>query len=142
MKRVGVALALVSGLTLLPVPSSAGVTVVVRGGALRVTSTGHAALAVAAGALAVAAGSALEPAGLPGPTYLIVDATPSEAQVFLDGRLLGTAQQLVARALLLTPGSHAVEVVAPGYDPYVAQFTVAPGAFPIRFRVALSPRSK
>ncbi len=74
-----------------------------------------------------------------GPTYLIVDAHPLEAQVFLDGRLLGTGRDLVARAFPLAAGRHAVEIVAPGFLPYIAQFGVAQGSFPVRFRVALRP---
>ncbi len=76
-------------------------------------------------------------AGFGGPAYLIVDATPRDAQVFLDGQLLGTAGELVARAFPLTPGRHAVEIVAPGFRPYGAQFRVAPGSFPVRLQVAL-----
>ena len=76
-------------------------------------------------------------AGFSDPTYLIVDASPLEAQVFLDSRLLGTGGDLVARAFPLAPGRHAIEIVAPGFRPYIAQFAVAPGSFPVRFRVAL-----
>ena len=39
-------------------------------------------------------------------SFLIVDATPAQAQVFLDGRLLGSAADLLARALPLAPGRH------------------------------------
>jgi hypothetical protein len=74
-----------------------------------------------------------------GPSYLIVEASPREAQVFLDGRLLGVAGELVARAFPLPPGRHALEIVAPGFGPYIAQFVVAPGSFPMRFRVTLRP---
>lgn len=70
--------------------------------------------------------------------YLLVDATPPEAQVFLDGRPLGPAGQLVARAVPLARGRHAVEVVAQGFEPYGARFTADP-SFPIRLRVTLAP---
>ncbi len=80
------------------------------------------------------------PAGFDGPTYLIVDASPLEAQVFLDGRLLGTGHDLVARAFPLASGRHAIEIVAPGFRPYIAEFGVAPGDFHRRFRVALPPQ--
>ncbi len=79
-------------------------------------------------------------AGFGGPTYLIVDATPRDAEVFLDGRLLGPAADLVARAFPLAPGRHAIEIVAPGFQPYLAQFRVAEGSFPVRFRVGLRPQ--
>jgi len=70
-------------------------------------------------------------------SFLIVDATPAEAQVFLDGRLLGSAADLLARALPLAPGRHTAQVIAPGYTPYVARFAADPG-FSTRLRVALS----
>ncbi len=72
-----------------------------------------------------------------GPTYLIVEASPLDAQVFLDGSLLGAGRDLVARSFPLAPGRHAVEIVAPGLRPYIVQFGVAQGSFPVRFRVAL-----
>ncbi len=78
-------------------------------------------------------------ARIDGPVYLIVDARPPGAQVFPDGRLLATAADLVARALPLAPGKHAIEIVAAGFRPYVAQFRVVPGSFPVRLRVHLPP---
>jgi len=72
-----------------------------------------------------------------GPSFLIVDAVPAEAQVFLDGRPLGSAAELLARALPLGPVRHIVQVVAPGVLPYAAQFVADP-SFSSRFRVALS----
>ena len=113
---------------------------VVSGGALRVTARGALAAPVAAGSLIFSGSRGIEgfgPAGFDGPTYLIVDASPPDAQVFLDGRLLGTARGLVARGLPLAPGRHAIEIVAPGFRPYAARFAVASGSFPVRFRVAL-----
>ena len=70
--------------------------------------------------------------------FVIIDAMPEDAQVVLDGRLLGSARQLVARAFPLPPGRHAIEIVSPGFRPYTAQFTVSPN-FPARIRVALHP---
>jgi hypothetical protein len=70
--------------------------------------------------------------------FVIINATPPEARVFLDGRALGQARQLVARAFRLPFGKHTVEVVAPGFRPYRAQFALDPG-FPTRLRVALEP---
>ena len=71
-------------------------------------------------------------------SFLIVDATPAEAQVFLDGRFLGTAADLLARALPLAPGRHIAQVVAPGFTPYVIRFAAEP-SFSTRLRTALSP---
>lgn len=73
-----------------------------------------------------------------GPGFLVVDALPLEAQVFLDARPLGSAAQLVARAFPVAAGRHAVAIVAPDFKPYIAMFLAGPG-FPIRLRVALSP---
>ena len=70
-------------------------------------------------------------------TFLIVDATPPDAQVYLDGRRLGLAGELVARALPVSYGRHTVQCVAPGYRPWAAQF-VADGSFPVRLRTALT----
>jgi hypothetical protein len=71
-------------------------------------------------------------------SFLIVDAAPAEALVFLDGRLLGSAADLLARALPLAPGRHTAQVIAPGYTPYVARFAADPG-FSTRLRTELSP---
>jgi PEGA domain len=68
---------------------------------------------------------------------LIVDATPAEAQVYLDGRRLGAAGDLVALALPVSPGRHVVHVVAPGYRPSVQPF-VASATF-VRVRATLTP---
>ena len=71
------------------------------------------------------------------PATLIVDASPSGAMVFLDGRPLGTAGELVARGLPLSLGPHVIEVQAPGYRTRAWQF-VADGSFPVRVRATLS----
>jgi PEGA domain len=67
---------------------------------------------------------------------LIVDATPAEAEVYLDGRRLGAAGELVALALPVSPGRHVVHVVAPGYRPSVQPF-VAVNTF-VRVRATLT----
>jgi len=71
-------------------------------------------------------------------SFLIVDAAPGDAEVFLDGRFLGSAGQLVARALPLPPGQHAVAIAARGFRPYVVRFVADP-SFPVRIRLALAP---
>lgn len=103
--------------------------------------------AVAAGALVLAGlvvlsqsghGGRLEPITRLDTGLVIIDARPPEVQVFLDGRLLGSARQLVARALPVPPGRHAMKIVAPGFRPYRTDFTVD-AAFPTRLRIALQP---
>jgi hypothetical protein len=71
------------------------------------------------------------------PALLIVDASPHDAQVYLDGRPLGAAGALVALALPVPHGVHTVHVVAPGHRPWARRF-VADGAFPVRIRAALT----
>ena len=71
-----------------------------------------------------------------GPSFLIVDALPLDAQVFLDSRPFGSAAQLMAHAFPLPPGRHIVWVVAPGFKPYSVQFVADP-IFSIRLRIRL-----
>jgi hypothetical protein len=77
----------------------------------------------------------------PGPAraFLILDATPGDAEVFVDGRSLGSAGALVARALPISPGRHWLEIASPGFQPFSAQFIASP-TFPARLRVALVPQ--
>ena len=67
---------------------------------------------------------------------LLVEATPDDAQIFLDGRLLGTAGQLTGQTVAIPPGPHGLEIVSPGAEPFSAQFTATPG-IPTRIHVAL-----
>ena len=73
-----------------------------------------------------------------GPSFLIVDALPLEAQVFLDSRPFGSAAQLMAHAFPLPPGRHIVWVAAPGFKPYSVQFVADP-IFSTHLRIALPP---
>ncbi len=72
-------------------------------------------------------------------SYLIVEAQPLEAQVFLDGHLLGTARDLMVHAVAVGPGRHAIEIVAPGFYPYITKFTAYATGFSTRLRVDLAP---
>jgi hypothetical protein len=69
--------------------------------------------------------------------FLIVDALPLDAQVYLDGRLLGTAADLLARPLRITHGRHAISVTAPGFSAYTARFMTDPHGFSTRVGVTL-----
>lgn len=95
----------------------------------------------ALGALALGFGAAgagyRESAWREDPALLIVDVTPPDAHVYLDGRRLGTAGELVARALPLALGVHTVHVQAPGRRARAVQF-LADGTFPIHIRAALA----
>ncbi len=90
------------------------------------------------GARCFGGGSTLDWVGLESESLLVVDATPGSAQVFLDGRPLGTAGELLARALPLAPGSHVVAIVAPAFRPWVGQVAADP-PYSTRIRVALVP---
>jgi hypothetical protein len=71
-----------------------------------------------------------------GPSFLIVDAVPAEAQVFLDGRPVGSAAELLARALPVAPGHHVVQVVAPGFTSQNVRVVADPN-FSTRLRISL-----
>lgn len=71
-------------------------------------------------------------------TFLIVDAMPSDAQVFLDGLMLGSAGELLARALPVPRGPHTVAIAAPGFKLHIARIDADP-SFPARVRIALEP---
>jgi hypothetical protein len=71
------------------------------------------------------------------PALLIVDASPHDAEVYLDGRRLGAAGELVALVLPVAHGAHTVQVLAPGHRPWAGRF-VADGVFPIRIRATLT----
>lgn len=68
--------------------------------------------------------------------FLLLDATPPTAQVFIDGRPAGRASDFVGQALYLKDGVHTVEVVAPGFRGFSHRFHIDP-TFPAILRVAL-----
>ena len=50
---------------------------------------------------------------------LTVAVIPLHAEVRLDGVVIGSAHDLVARTVAMVPGDHVVQVSAPGYLPTV-----------------------
>jgi hypothetical protein len=72
--------------------------------------------------------------------FLMIDALPIDAQVYVDGRPLGTARDLLARALAIAPGAHSIAIVAPGFSPYSASFATDPKGFSTRVQVTLIPQ--
>ena len=70
---------------------------------------------------------------------LIIEAAPEDAQVFLDGQLLGTAGQLAGQVVVVAAGPHTLAIVSPPAEPFTAQFTAKPG-IPTRIHVALAAR--
>ena len=73
-------------------------------------------------------------------TTLIVDALPLQAQVLVDGRPIGLAGDLLARAISVLPGRHTLEINAPGFHRYVGHFTADPLGSASQFVVTLVPR--
>ncbi len=56
------------------------------------------------------------------------DVAPGEAQVYLDGRLLGTADDVDQYDLSAMPGVHLIRLTAQGYKPVTVEVEVAPNA--------------
>jgi hypothetical protein len=80
-----------------------------------------------------------QPSVRSGPAFLIVDARPLDAQVFLDGKPLGTARDVMARALPVETGDHVLLIVHPGFRPFTVRFPSSPGAYPAIIRTTLIP---
>lgn len=118
----------------LPGAAGAGVAFVFRGssGAGKVTVAGFG----VGGGLPLGTGEA-NPGWYEDPATLIVDVAPHGAHVFLDGRPLGTAGQLVAQAVPIALGPHVLQVQAPGYRGRSWEF-YADGTFPVRVRAILA----
>jgi len=57
---------------------------------------------------------------------LTVTVLPLHAEVRLDGVLIGSGHDLVARAVALVPGDHIVQVSAPGYLPTIVNVPSIP----------------
>ena len=63
------------------------------------------------------------------PARLALVVIPGDASVYLDGKLLGAAADLVNRDgdLIVDPGTHKLELLRPGYQPVTREITVKPG---------------
>lgn len=71
--------------------------------------------------------------------FLVIDASPLQAQVALDGRPLGSVRDLTAQALPMVPGEHRLEISAPGFLRYSQQFTADTSGSVTQFKVDLPP---
>ena len=58
-----------------------------------------------------------------------LEITPADADVFVDGEYAGKVQDFdgTTQPLTLTPGTHKIEVQAPGYEPMIVDVGVQPG---------------
>lgn len=74
------------------------------------------------------------------PSRLHLSLEPLDASVYLDGRLLGSAEELqgLHAGLLVEAGSHLLEVVRPGYQTESLEFDAEPGE-EIELVVGLDP---
>jgi len=84
--------------------------------------------------------SAVEPPALE-PGRLHVSIAPSDASVYLDGRILGTADQLdrLHAGLTVDAGKHRVEIVRPGYESEEIEIEVESGR-EVEVSLALRPK--
>ncbi len=63
---------------------------------------------------------------------LKVSGEPMDAQIFLDGSVLGSSPQEVK----IAPGAHDIEVTRHGYEPYTEEFEVAEGeSYSVSYRL-------
>ncbi len=69
-----------------------------------------------------------------------LEVLPREASVYLDGRFVGTGEELARLhdGLIAEPGAHVVEVVGPGRVPETVHFELGPGE-EARIEVRLDP---
>jgi len=63
------------------------------------------------------------------PARLRLSVTPADAAVYLDGRFLGTGEELgqVSAGLIVDAGPHELEVTRPGYEPKTTTFEAEAG---------------
>jgi hypothetical protein len=65
----------------------------------------------------------------PEPGRLLLEIEPGDASVYLDGRFLGTSDELsrLHAGLIVEEGGHTLEVVRPGYESERMEFSISPG---------------
>ena len=84
------------------------------------------ALIASAASASIAAADSYESLIIPDTSTITVDAFPLSAEVWLDGVPIGTAQDLLSRAIPVTPGRHVVHVEAPGYVSTIVNVAATP----------------
>ena len=74
------------------------------------------------------------------PARLRLSVTPADAAVYLDGRFLGTGEELgqIRAGLIVDAGPHELQVTRPGYEPKSATFEAEAGE-EVELTVALEP---
>jgi len=135
------ALPLLAALTVLaPVgPAAAG------GFIFAIAAGGIVAAGSGAGAAAVAGlGLVMSQAGYqrpwaPEPSLLLVEATPLDAEITLNGKAAGTARERGSYPLSLPPGLHTITIEAPGHQPLTRRFIIDGSGYMAKVRVVLAP---
>lgn len=84
------------------------------------------ALIASAAFVSIAAADSYQSRIIPDTSTITVDALPLSAEVRLDGVPIGTAQDLLARVIPVTPGRHVLHVEAPGYLPTIVNVASTP----------------
>ena len=76
------------------------------------------------------------------PARLLLVVEPADAAIYLDGRFLGTGEELLGArgGLMVDPGDHELEVVRPGYESRTTPFTAEAGE-EVELTVELEPRA-
>lgn len=74
----------------------------------------------------IAAADSYQSRVVPDTSTITVDALPLSAEVRLDGVPIGTAQDLLARVIAVTPGKHVLHIDAPGYLPTIVNVASTP----------------
>jgi hypothetical protein len=135
-------LAVVTALVVLvaPGPAAAGAFLFgLAGGGLVAVGSGAGAAAVGALSVTMGAGMFAGSGRPPQPSLLVVEATPLDAEITLDGKPVGTARERASYALDLAPGRHTITITSPGYKPLTGPFVADPDGFTTKIRATLAP---
>ena len=135
------ALPLLAALAVLtPTPAPAGGFIfAIGGGGLVAAGSGTGAAAVAGLGLVMSQGGSYRSWGPPEPSFFLVEATPLDAQITLNGKAAGTARERGSYPLRLPPGLHSITIEAPGHQPLTRRFIIDGSGFMAKVRVELAP---
>ena len=133
------ALALLAALVVfVPLPVGAGgFFFAVAGGGIVAVGSGTGAAGVAGLALIMSQGGAYRPWS-PEPSLFLVEATPLDAAITLDGRAVGSARERGSYPLRLAPGIHTITIAAPGHQTLTQRFAIDGSGFMAKVRVVLT----
>lgn len=125
---------------LAPDPAPAGGFIfAIGGGGLVAAGSGTGTAAVAGLGLVMSQGGYYRPWGPPAASLFLVEATPLDAEITLDGKAAGTARARGSYPLRLPPGIHTITIEAPGHQPLTRRFVIDGSGFMAKVRVELAP---